>query len=127
MLRKTLAIASVLSGVLIILILSFTTPTSIGPFGILAFFFLLYIVFLEIFTLIITAVSSFLVFITKGRTLKRPFSRISSRRAYYYSSILALTPILLVAYLSFGNLRLIDIMLIVFFTGIACFLVSKRR
>ena len=127
MLKKVLAIASVLSGVLLILFLMFTTPTSVGPFGILAFFLLLYIILLELATLIISFISFLLVSFTKRRPLKHPFTRIDPRRAYYYGSVVALAPILLFASFSFGRIKILDFFLVILFTGLACFLISKRR
>lgn len=97
------------------LMLTLTSPTEIGPFGVLLFFTTLYVSFFGIMTLFIQAFKR-LAF--KQETLKR--------KDYLYSAVLAFGPIMLLMARSFGAVNLWTGALIVAFLALAEFLVYKR-
>ena len=99
----------------LILMLNFTSPTEIGPFGVLLFFTTIYITFVGIFTLLLQAF------------LRTAFGRKElSNKDYLYAAILAFAPIMLLMARSFGAVNLWTISLIAIFILLAEFLVKKR-
>ncbi|MBQ3433257.1 hypothetical protein IJG22_03120 [Candidatus Saccharibacteria bacterium] len=99
----------------LILMLNLTSPTEIGPFGVLLFFTTVYITFLGIFTLLLQAF------------FHLAFNRKEMRnKDYLYAAILAFAPIMLLMARSFGAINLWTISLIVIFISLAEFLVKKR-
>ena len=94
------------------LMLNLTSPTEIGPIGVLLFFTTLY---LSVFTLIMQA---FFYLASKRSNLRN--------KDYLYSAVLAFGPIMLLMARSFGAINLWTIMLIISFLFLAEFLVYKR-
>lgn len=126
MLSKTIIIISTVATVLLFLILQSTTPTNAGPLGILAVFFLLYVALTGIITGILHGGSTLLAKIIARFTVKKPLQAMSALRAYYFASILALAPVMLLAMGSVNQPGVYDIMLVVAFVAIGVFYVQKR-
>lgn len=99
----------------LILMLCFTSPTEIGPFGVLLFFTTLYLVFFGLSTLFIQA---FKRIAFKKENLKN--------KDYLYSAVLAFGPIMLMMARSFGAINPWTISLILIFLVLAEFLIYKR-
>lgn len=99
----------------LIAILSFTSPTEIGPFGVLLFFTTLYCVFFGAVTFLL---HSFQRIAFKRKTM-RP-------KDYLYAVVLAFGPSMLLMARSFGAINLWTISLIVIFLALAEFLVYKK-
>ena len=99
----------------LILILTLTSPTEIGPLGVLLFFTTLYVSLFGIVTLLLQA-------FVRIAFKKTKFTR----KDYLYAAILAFGPIMLLMARSFGAINLWTISLIVIFLGLAEFLVYKR-
>lgn len=99
----------------LILMLIFTSPTEIGPFGVLLFFTTLYVVFLGIVTFLL---QTFMRIAFKKDQLKN--------KDYLYAAVLAFGPIMLMMARSFGAINLWTISLIVIFLALAEFLIYKR-
>ena len=97
------------------IMLIITSPTEVGPLGVLLFFTTLYIVMFGVVTLLMQA-----------------FQRIAFKKNefknkdYLYSAVLAFGPIMLLMARSFGAINLWTISLVVIFLGLAEFLVYKR-
>ena len=99
----------------LILMLNLTSPTEIGPFGVLLFFTTVYIVFVGVATLLM---QSFFRFSLGKKQLHN--------KDYLYAAILAFGPIMFMMARSFGAITPWTISLIVFFLSLAEFLVYKR-
>ncbi|MBR5939516.1 hypothetical protein IKZ77_03135 [Candidatus Saccharibacteria bacterium] len=99
----------------LIIMLLFTSPTEIGPFGVLLFFTTIYVVF---FCLIY-----FLLLTFKKIALKKSTA---GNKDYLYSAVLAFAPIMLLMARSFGAVNLWTIGLVALFVALAEFLVYKR-
>lgn len=97
------------------LMLNLTSPTEIGPIGVLLFFTTLYLSVFGIITLIMQA---FFYLASKRSNLRN--------KDYLYSAVLAFGPIMLLMARSFGAINLWTIMLIISFLFLAEFLVYKR-
>ena len=106
---------SIIGLAVLLIMLNVTSPTDIGPFGVLLFFSLFYLVCFGLSTLVWQA------FKTVG--LKQPKM---SNKDYLYTAVFAFGPIMLLMARSFGAISSWTIGLIVLFLVLAEFLVYKR-
>lgn len=106
---------SILGLAALLLMLNITSPTEIGPFGVLLFFTTLYLTFFGVLTFLI---QTFVRIALKRKQLKN--------KDYLYAAVLAFGPIMLLMARSFGAISLWTVSLIVIFLGLAEFLVYKR-
>ena len=117
----TLAAAIILGG-----ILQSTNPSSIGPVGILAVFFCIYVVAVGLISWSLYVVSHILArFVVRHKPIGI-FSGLSMKRAYYFASIFALGPIILLAMGSVGRLGVYEFILVGVLVLIGLFYVQKR-
>ena len=113
--NRIIYIISIIGLAVLILMLNLTSPTEIGPFGVLLFFTTVYIACVGLFTFL------WQVF------LRSAFRRTSLRsKDYFYAAVLAFGPIMLLMARSFGAINLWTIGLIAVFLLLAEFLVYKR-
>ena len=126
MLGKVIAASTVIAGIFLIIMLQMTNPSTVGPLGLLAVFFLLYVITLGAMTELLWVGSRVVQAVGRRFTAKRPPGRLSLKRAYYYSSVLALGPIIALAMLSIGSFGLYEALLIALFLGVALLYVSRR-
>lgn len=57
---------------------------------------------------------------------RRNLQAMTMKQAYYYGSVIALAPVLLVAMRSIGRGSAWDVILVLVFEAIACFYIAKR-
>ena len=126
MLGKVIAASTVAAGVFLIIMLQVTNPSTVGPLGLLAVFFLLYVIVLGAMTEVLWVGSRIVQSAGRRFTSKRPPGRLSLKRAYYYSTVLALGPIMALAMLSIGSFGIYEAVLIALFLGVALLYVSRR-
>lgn len=118
MLGKVLALSALLSFVLLSALTQSTSPSTIHPVGILIIFVLMYVLALSVLTFLIYGL---------GRIFHRhSTTTFSLVRAYYFASVLALAPVMLIAARSVGRTGFIDVMLVTAFEILACFYIAKR-
>lgn len=128
MISKIIFAVSLLSGVGILWILNFSTPSSVGPIGVLGFFALAYIFFVSLITLFLYGTNQILNLVfsnfAKGKKL---FSR-KHKLIFFckYAAVLAFAPLILVAQQSIRNVGIFEIVIIIFLEIIACVYISKR-
>lgn len=108
-------ILGVMSLAALILILTLTSPTEIGPLGVLVFFTTLY---LAIFSVFSTILGIFYRLAYKRREMKR--------KDFLMSAVLAFGPIMIMMARSFGAINLWTLSLIAIFLLLAEFLVYKK-
>ena len=113
--NRVIITMSIIGLAVLIIMLVFTSPTEIGPFGVLLFFTTIYIV---IFGLISILFQTF-----KRLAFKKPNLK---NKDYLYSAVLAFAPIMLLMARSFGAINLWTTTLIILFVALAEFLVYKR-
>lgn len=123
MLGKVLALSTLLAFVFLSALLQSTSPSTIHPAGILIVFILMYALALGVLTFCLFAISRIVV-ATKS---KEGDGRMTLQQSYYYASVLALAPVMLLGARSIGRTGGYDIVLIMIFECIACFYISKRR
>jgi len=126
MLQRVIAIITVVSLCLLTLMLVTTTPASAGPFGLLLIFISAYLTFLGLISFFLYGISRVIVYVSAGFTLRRPIQPMSFRRAYYYSTILAAAPVMLVGLQSVGAVGIYEFILVVLFEVIGCVYITKR-
>ena len=113
--NQIISIISIVGLAALILMLEFTSPTEIGPFGVLLFFTTVYIVAFGLTTLIM---QSFMRLAFK----KEDFHA----KDYLYAAVFAFGPIMFLMARSFGAVNLWTTGLICLFIFLAEFLVAKR-
>lgn len=111
--KRLIPVSSLTSVVVLLLMLNFTTPTGVGPLGVLVFFIAVYVLMFGIFTLIV-------------RFFGRILGHKPSRKQYLYSVVLAFGPIMLLLAQSLGSINFLTISLVAVFEFLACFLIKKR-
>jgi len=107
-------------------LLNVTTPIIAGPFGILAIFVFAYLASLGVVTFFIYWVGRLLAHLSKAFALSRPFTGLNFKQSYYYSTIIAAAPIMLVGLQSVGSVGFYEIGLVILFVGIGCLYITKR-
>lgn len=127
MLGRILFIATVIAAMLLVIVFQTTVPAAIGPLGILLVFVLMYTLALGVLTFLIFGVSSLL---QKSLNLliaaKKPFQSPTLARSYYFASVIALAPVMLIGIHSVGELGVYDVILVGIFVLISCVYVAKR-
>lgn len=113
--NRFIVVLSIIGLAALFIMLNFTSPTEIGPFGVLLFFTTLYITIFSITAVI------------KQLFLSLAYKKTSMRgKDYLYSAVFAFGPIMLLMACSFGAVNLWTITLIALFVFLAEFLVAKR-
>ena len=108
-------ITSILGLAALIAMLTLTSPTEIGPSGVLVFFTTLYI---TLFSLCSTILQVFYRLAFKKETMKR--------KDYLFAAVFAFGPIMVMMARSFGAVNLWTLSLIATFLILAEFLVYKK-
>lgn len=124
--KGVVASIGIMALVAALLMLQLTTPQSVGPFGVLAFFILAYIASACMVHLALAGLVRILKgVLPKGRWLLR-VEGLTSRKLYYYSSFIALAPVILLGMQSIGVVRVAEVLLLVAFQVLGCFYISRR-
>lgn len=126
MLQRVIAIITVVSLCLLTLMLVTTTPASAGPFGLLLIFITAYLTSLGLISFFLYGISRVVVYASTSFTMRRPLQPISFRRAYYFSTILAAAPVMLVGLQSVGSIGIYEFALVILFESIGCVYIAKR-
>jgi hypothetical protein len=126
MLPRAIAIITLVSLCLLTLMLMTTTPASVGPFGLLLIFISAYLTSLGLISFFLYGISRVIVYASAGFTMRRPLQPMSFRRAYYYSTILAAAPVMLVGLQSVGAIGIYEVILVIIFEVIGCLYITKR-
>lgn len=126
MLRRVVVIMTSVSAVMLGLLLVATTPLSAGPLGILGFFVFLYITTLGVLTFLFRGISLVAPKFRLSPKSSKAKSGLPFRKAYYYASVIALAPIMIIAMQSVAEIGVYQVLLVGFFSVIAWVYVSNR-
>jgi len=126
MLKIFVTIISVISLCLLTVLLNVTTPATAGPFGILAIFFFAYLLSLGVITYLIFWGSYVIARVSMIFIVRKPLEVMTFKSSYYYSTVIAAVPILLIGLQSVGAVGLYEFILVMVFAVIGCLYVSKR-
>ena len=126
MFQKIVGIVGSLAAVCLLVILNITTPPQAGAIGVLTVFLLSYVVsvvVLAFFLFYVYKVVVKLFYSDRAQSIGRTFG---FKRAYYYSSILALGPVMLVSLRSVGRVGPLELFLVILLLLLGCFYVSRQ-
>jgi hypothetical protein len=126
MLSRVIAISVAVAIAILAVILHVTQPSTVGPLGILAVFILMYVSVLGVLTFLLYSISRFISKVSASFTVKKPIRPLSLSRSYYFSSVIALAPVMLIGMQSVAEVEIYDVLLITLFVVIACVYISKR-
>lgn len=115
MLNRFIMLISLIALVLLMVMMNITTPTEIGPLGVLVFFTTVYVM---VFGLMVGLVQIF-----KKMTSKRGKM---GKRDYAYAAAIAMGPIMLLLAHSVGTEWWLAIPGVTIFVVLFCFVISKR-
>lgn len=126
MLQNSIALITVASVMLLAIMLSTTTPATAGPFGLLVIFVSAYLACLGLISFFLYGVSRVVVYVSAGFTLRKPIRLMPFRRAYYFSTVVAAAPVLLIGLQSVNAVGIYEVVLVLFFVAVGCVYVSRR-
>ncbi len=126
MLPRIVATVSLLGVGILSVLLTFTSPTTAGPFGLLVIFITAYLTFMGMISFFLFGMSHLIAALLKGSTAKKPLRPMEFRRAYYLSTVLAAAPVMLIGLQSVQQVGIYEFGLVVLFEVIACLYVTKR-
>ena len=126
MLPRILATISLASLCVLSLMLTFTSPATAGPFGLLVIFITAYLTFVGLISFFLFGINRLIIMVSSGMTVRKPLRAMEFKRAYYYSTVLAAGPVLLIGLQSVTSIGFYEVILVVIFEVVACVYVSKR-
>jgi len=126
MLQRAIALITIVSLCLLGLMLVTTTPASAGPLGLLVIFISAYLTSLGLISFFLYGISRVLGYALAGFSLRKPVKPISFRRSYYYSTVIAAAPVMLVGLQSVGSVGVYELILVTAFVAIGCLYITKR-
>ncbi|MBR3176860.1 hypothetical protein IKF25_02705 [Candidatus Saccharibacteria bacterium] len=119
--NKLLLMISVLAAVVLAAMMFLTSPSSIGPVGVLVFFTTSYLFFLGL-----AALGCRLFFMIRGKINKAKASTNLSKKSLRYGLVVALAPVALMLVGSFGGISIGEVVIVVFLEILLCFLTSRN-
>ncbi|MGO3702214.1 MAG: hypothetical protein ACTJG2_03450 [Candidatus Saccharimonadales bacterium] len=125
MLHRFISVVGIAAAIALVYLLSATTPTQAGAIGVLAVFLLSYIVLAVALTFFIFWLHKIIVRVFYSDKPAK-VSEFGLRKAYYYSSILALGPVMMVSLRSVGQDGPVEYGLIAFLLFLGCVYVSRQ-
>lgn len=126
MLPRIVAIISLASLCVLFLVLTLTTPATAGPFGLLVLFISAYLSFVGLISFFLFGINRLIVVVSTGMTVRKPLQPMEFRRAYYFSTMLAAAPVMLIGLQSVHSVGPYEILLVTLFEIVACVYISKR-
>lgn len=126
MLPRIIATLSLASLCALSAMLTFTTPASAGPFGLLVIFICAYLTFVGLISFFLFGINKLIVAISVGMTVRKPLTPMPFRRAYYYSTVLAAAPVMIIGLQSVQSINIYELLLVITFEVVACVYVSRR-
>lgn len=126
MLPRAIATISIASLCVLIMVLTFTAPSTTGPFGLLLLFISAYLTFVGLISFFLFGINRLIVMVSSGMTLRKPIRTMEFRRAYYFSTVLAAAPVMLIGLQSVQSVGIYEVLLVIIFEIVACVYISKR-
>lgn len=126
MLQRIVATISLASFVVLSLMLTTTSPAAAGPFGLLVIFISAYLTFVGVVSFFLFGMNRFIRMVSANITLPRPVGKMTFKRAYYFSTVLAAAPVMLIGLQSVQNIGFYEVGLVALFEVIACIYVGRQ-
>lgn len=119
-------IVGALAGVALGYMLFFSSPVEAGAIGILSVFLLSYVLLVVVLTFFIFTAHRIIIRLFYSDRAEHITDKVTFRRSYYFASILALGPILLVSLRSVGQVGVTELLLVCTLLVIGCLYVSRQ-
>jgi hypothetical protein len=103
-----------------------TTPATAGPLGLLVIFISAYLTSLGVMSFFLYGASRLFATFFAGFATKKPLRPLTLRKAYYYATIVATAPVMLVGLQSVGAVGIYEVGLVILFVVIGCVYISRR-
>jgi hypothetical protein len=126
MLPRLVATVSLASLCVLSLMLTFTSPATAGPFGLLVIFISAYLTLMGVISFFLFGINRLIIMVSSGMAPRRPLQPMAFRRAYYFSTVLAAAPVMLIGLQSVQSVGVYELLLVGIFEIVACVYVSKR-
>lgn len=126
MLGKVIITIGLVAAGLLLIVVNTTSPSSIGAGGILLVFVLSYIVILSGVSCLIWLASRAWLRLSSQLRQTRQGKAVDFKRAYYYASVVALAPVILLSLQSVGGAGIYEIALVSLLVALGCIYISKR-
>jgi len=126
MLQRTLILVTVVSLLLLGTLFMTTTPATAGPLGLLVIFISAYLASLGMMSFFLYGGSHLAATFFSGFSTRRPLRPLTLRRSYYYATVVAVAPVMLVGLQSVGSVGIYEVGLVILFVGIGCVYISRR-
>lgn len=126
MLKIVVSVVSLSSMLILAALLNLTTPATAGPFGLLAIFIFAYLSSLGVMTYFLYFINRLISYLSSLFLTRRPYAALTFRRSYYYSTIVAIAPIMMVGLQSVGATGFYESILVLIFVVLGCLYVSKK-
>ena len=126
MLPRVLATISLASMIILALVLTLTSPATAGPFGLLILFISAYLSFVGVISFFLFGVNRLIIMVSQGMTVRKPLRPMLFRRAYYFSTVLAAAPVMLIGLQSVNSIGIYEVLLVVIFEVVACVYVGRQ-
>ena len=126
MLKIIISATTLISMAFLAISLNVTTPATAGPFGILVIFIFAYLSSLGVMTFFLFFINRVIAYVSVMFVARKPYHSLSFKRSYYFSTIIAAAPVMLVGLQSVGATGLYESILVFVFVVIGCLYVSKK-
>ena len=120
-----LTIGLVAAGLLLVL-LNVTTPSTSGAAVILLVFLLAYVVMTMLVTFLLWGVNRVILKLLSEFSRSKRTGVLTVKKAYYYASVIALAPVILVSLQSVGGVGGYEAFLVALFVALGCLYISRR-
>lgn len=85
-----------------------------------------YLAFIGLISFFLFGLSKLVASVSSGMTLRKPIQPVAFKRAYYFSTVLAAAPVMLIAMQSVRAIDVYELGLVIIFEVVACVYVSRR-
>ena len=123
---RVVTISTLISAIVLALVLTFVSPASAGPFGLLILFISAYMTFVGLIAGILYGFRRLMIALLQGVPRSVPLRPLTLRRAYHFAVPLAAAPVMLIGLQSVSPIGLREFLLVAVFEAIACIYISKR-
>ena len=114
MFNRLMMLVSLVAVIIILAMINLTTPTSVGPLGVLVFFTMIYLTIYGVVNLIVAAF------------MKASDKKFGGKKNRYYAAMISFGPIMLLLVQSFGSLSVVTFAMTAVFVMLGCFVINKR-
>lgn len=126
MLPRILATISLASLIVLSLMLTFTSPASAGPFGLLVIFVTAYLTFVGVISFFLFGINRLFIMVSSSLRPHKTVHPMQFKRAYYFSTVLAAAPVMFIGLQSVQSIGIYEVILVIIFEVVACLYVSRR-